>query len=325
MNRRELIAGLGSAAAWPMVARAQQRALPVIGYLKLARLNPANDFIAFRRGLVETGFVEGRNIVTEYALADGHPDRLPVLARELVQRGAAVIVAISDADAVSAAKAATATIPIVFRLGNDPVALGLVASLNRPGGNVTGVTSISGELTARRFELIHEMVPDATSIAFLTNPAIPGTPLLVKDGESAAAALGFRLVVLSARNAFEIEAAFATLAQQRPGALVIQNTTSFADLTEQIVVLAARHAVPTIYYSRQYVDAGGLMSYGASLAEEFRLTGVYVGRVLKGEKPADLPVQQPTRFELALNLKTAKVLGLNIPDKLLAVADEVIE
>jgi putative tryptophan/tyrosine transport system substrate-binding protein len=325
MRRRDFIAGIGSAVAWPMVARAQQRALPMLGYLKLRRVSPANDFTAFRKGLGETGFVEGRNVVTEYALADGHPDRLPALARELVQRGAAVIVAISDADAVSAAKAATATIPIVFRLGNDPVALGLVASLNRPGGNVTGVTSISGELTARRFELIHEMVPDATSIAFLTNPTIPGTAHLVKDAESAAAALGFRPVVLSARNAFEIEAAFATLAQQRPGALVIQNTTSFADRTEQIVVLAARHTVPTIYYSREYVDAGGLMSYGASLAEEFRLTGVYAGRVLKGEKPADLPVMQPTKFEFVLNLKTAKALGLTIPETLLATADEVIQ
>jgi putative ABC transport system substrate-binding protein len=326
MRRREFIAAtLAGLTSIPAKARAQAPPSPMIGYLKLGRLQPANDFAAFRKGLEEMGFVEGRNIVTEYSLAEGKPERLPVLARQLAQRGVSVIVAVSDVGAALAAKAATATIPIVFRLGNNPVAEGLVTSLGRPGGNVTGVTSLSGELTARRFELIHQIAPDATSIAFLINPTSPPSEALIKEADGAATTLGHRLILLRASNALAIEAAFANFEQPRTASLVIQNDTLFYAQAEQLIALAAHRSIPTICYARDFIEPGGLMSYGASLSEEFRLTGIYVGRILKGEKLADLPVQQSSRFELVINMKTAKALGLTIPETLLAIADEVIQ
>jgi putative tryptophan/tyrosine transport system substrate-binding protein len=322
IRRREFIAGVGAAAVWPLGARAQQQPLPVIGYLSAAGENSNQTRgAAFRQGLGRLGFVEGRNVEIFYRYVKTRYDHLPTLAEEFVQRGAAVIAAVGGV----AAKSATATIPIVFVTGSDPVKVGLVASLNRPGGNVTGVSFLTTTLIAKRLDLLHEMTPAAAALGFLLNPTAPTVEAEVREGEAAARSLGVRLVILNASTASEIEAAFATLVAQRIGGLSISADSFFGIQRNQLATLAARHAVPTIYPIREYVNAGGLMSYGADLSDVYRLVGSYTGRILKGEKPADLPVQQSTKVELALNLKVAKALGITIPTSLLIRADEVIE
>ena len=325
MRRREFIAGLGSAAAWPAVARAQQRALPVIGYLDAGSESARAPFTAaFRQGLGEQGYVEGQNVEILYRWAESQYDRLPALAADLVRRRVAVIHAQATPSAL-AAKSATTTIPIIFSIGTDPVSLGLVASLNRPGGNVTGVTFLAQELTAKRLELLHEIVPTATSIGLLANPSGPQTEAEMRDAEIAAHILGVRLTVVNATTPSEIEAAFAILAGQRVAALLVGVDTLFVEQRDQLAELVARYSVPAIYAFRDFVDAGGLMSYGPSWHDAWRLAGTYVGRILSGDKPSDLPVQQSARVETVLNLKTAKALGLTVPDKLFALADEIIE
>ena len=325
MRRREFIAGVG-AAAWPLAGRAQRLTMPVIGYLNPESLQSRSDVIrAFRQGLAETGFVEGQNVLIEYRHAESQYDRLPTLATELVRHSVAVIVA-GPTSAALAAKAATTRIPIVFEVGGDPVELGLVASLNRPGGNLTGVTTLTLEVVAKRLELLHELVPAATSIALLLNPATRNTAdAQTKEAQRAATALGLRLQILNASSQIEIEIAFAALAQQRASALLVSPDPFFTDRREQIIAMTARSAIPTIYAWREYAAAGGLISYGTSRIDAYRLVGTYAGRILKGEKPADLPVQQSTKVELVLNMKTAKALGLTFPLTLLGRADEVIE
>jgi putative tryptophan/tyrosine transport system substrate-binding protein len=329
MRRRLFIAGLGSAVAWPVVAWAQQPAMPVIGLLTLGpRSAPQAPFLrAFRKGLGESGYVEGRNVMIDYQSAENdHVDQLPAMALELVRRRVAVIVTVGGVLAALAAKTASATIPIVFRYGGDPVADGLVASLNRPGGNVTGVTGLSTELTGKRFELLHEMVPAARSIGFLINPStLTGAAFRKAAADRASTIFGTQLEFLTGGSPNEIEAAFATLNQKRITALVVQNSPFFFTQFGQLGGLAARYAVPAIYHVREAVDAGGLMSYGPSFADDMRLLEVYAGRILKGEKPAELPVQQSTKVELVINHKTARTLGLIVPETLLATADEVIE
>jgi putative ABC transport system substrate-binding protein len=321
-----LIAALGGATvAWPLAARAQQPTMPVIGYLGPGALESARPFrAAFLDGLVETGYVEGRNVAIEYRWAEDQYDRLPELAGELVRRQVAVIVTAGATPTALAAKAWTETIPIVFVLGSDPVQFGLVNSLGRPGGNVTGVTVLDVELIAKGFELLHELVPAATTIGVLVNPNNLTIEAQTRGAKIAARILGVHLLVLNASSQSEIEMAFTTLVEQRAGALLVSGEPLFfGTARDQLVALAARHAVPTIY---QYMTAAdGLMSYGSRLADAFHIAGVYSGRILRGEKPADLPVQQSTRVELAINLKTAKTLGLTIPTSLLARADEVIE
>jgi putative ABC transport system substrate-binding protein len=319
MRRREFIAGLSATAAWPVGARAQQAMMPVIGYLNSSTESNAQHFTAaFRRGLGEIGYIEGQNVSIEYHWMEGQYDRLAALAADVVRRRVAVIVATGGTAIARAAKSATTTIPIVFLSGGDPVEAGLVASLNRPGGNVTGAAILTKALTAKRLELLHELVPAATPIGFLVNPANP-TVLKAEmmEAETAARALGVRLVILNASTSSEIEAAFEILVAQRIGALLTSGDPLWTVQRVQLAVVTARHAVP--------VDAGGLMSYGASNMERYRQVGVYTGRVLKGEKPADMPVIQPTKFELVLNLPTARVIGIAVPASLLAQADEVIE
>jgi putative tryptophan/tyrosine transport system substrate-binding protein len=326
MRRREFIAGLGSTAAWPVVARAQQAAVPVIGWLDAGSLERRRDVIAaFHRGLSEVGHVEGRSVAVEYRWADGHVDRLPALAADLVRRQVAVIAMVTTASAV-AAKAATKSIPIVFGMGNDPVEGGFVASLNRPGGNLTGIFTLNTATAAKRLELLHQLLPPARSIAYISNPtnaAFAGAE--TRDLQVGARALGVRLLILKTSDQSEFEGAFATLVRERVGGLVAGSEALFSDYFDHLVALAARHGVPTMCRDRRQTAAGGLMSYGTDFLDAYRQVGVYTGRILKGEKIADLPVQQVTKMQLTINLKTAKALGLTVPETLLATADEVIQ
>jgi putative tryptophan/tyrosine transport system substrate-binding protein len=327
MRRREFIAGLGSAAAWPVVARAQQPAMPAIGYLSSASLMMTRDLVAaFRRGLGEAGYIEGANVRIEYRWAEDHYDRLPELAADLVRHQVAVIVVPGSTPGALVLKKATQTIPIVFLIGTDPVRTGLVASLNRPGGNLTGFRMLDTELAAKRLELLHEVVPAARTVALLVNQTnAAAAEAETKDMRTGAEVLGIRLLVLNASSSYEIEADFTTLAKDRADALVVPGETYFTTQRALLVTLAARHAVPAIFQYREFVEAGGLMSYGPDNLDAYRQLGVYTGRILKGEKPTDLPVQQTTKIELVINLKTAKALGLTIPETLLATADEVIQ
>jgi ABC-type uncharacterized transport system substrate-binding protein len=327
IERRKFLAALGGAAvAWPLAARAQQPTIPVIGYLNNG--SPESDvprLTGFRRGLNQTGYIEGRNLVIEYRWAGNQADRLPALAADLVHLRVAVIVSPGMVSTL-AAKAATTSIPIVFGVGNDPVQLGLVASLNRPGGNLTGVNTFSAELGAKGLALLHELMPSTATIGFLENPNNPIFAAYYKrDVLTAATVIGLKIQILNAGTDREIDAAFVSLVQARTGALLVGNDAFFNSRMEQLVALAARHAIPTMYTFREFVVAGGLISYGSSLIETYRQVGLYTGRILKGEKPADLPVIQATKLEIIINLKTAKALGLEIPDKLLALADEVFE
>jgi putative ABC transport system substrate-binding protein len=324
MKRREFIALLGGSAAWPLAARAQQP-IRVIGYLNPRSKAADAPFTAgFHRGLNETGFVEGQNVAIEYRWADNQLDRLPALAGDLVRHPVAAIVAISPPAAL-AAKAATATIPIVFTVGADPVQFGLVASLNRPGGNATGVNTYGGELGTKGLGLLRELVPKAGTIALLVNPKNPVAALTTRDVQAAAGAIGQHIQVLHAGTEREIDAAFAGLAQGGVGALLVGNDFFFNARVGQLAALAARHLIPTLYARREFAAAGGLVTYGPSLTDSYHEVGVYVGRILKGAKPAELPIMQPTKFELVINLKTAMALGLTIPPAVLTLADEVIE
>jgi putative ABC transport system substrate-binding protein len=327
MKRREFITLLGgAAAAWPLAARAQQPAIPVIGFVNAASpQNFARPLSAFLKGLSETGYVDGHNVVIEYRWAEGHNDRLPAMAADLVHRQVAVIAATTTAAAL-AAKAATTTIPIVFETAADPVQLGLVASLNRPGGNVTGATQLTVGLVPKELELLHELVPTAHVMALVVNPTNPA--LAETDSRevlSAAHTLGLELHVLNASTERDFEVALANVIQLRAGGLVIATDVFFTGHSEQLAALAARHAVPAVYKGREFAAAGGLMSYGSDITDSYRLAGNYTGRILKGDKPADLPVQQATKVELIINLKTAKALGINVPNTLIGRADEVIE
>jgi putative ABC transport system substrate-binding protein len=326
MKRRDFITLVGGAAvAWPLAARAQQPAMPVIGFLHPASAGKWAPFVtAFRNGLKEAGYVEGQNVAIEYRWANGQYDQLPALAGDLVGRRVSVIAATST-PANLVAKAATGTIPIVFTTGSDPVQLGLVASLNRPGGNVTGATQLTEEVAPKRVELAHELVPTATFVGLLVNPASPIAEVLTKASQEAATTLGAQLEVLRASSKAEIDDAFITFYQKQIGALVIGTDAFFSGQAEQFAALAIRHRLPAIYEYRPFVTAGGLISYGGSVTESYRLAGVYTGRILKGDKPTELPVLQSTKVELMLNLKTAKALGLTVPLSLLGRADEVIE
>jgi len=328
MRRRDFIkVTIGSAAAWPLTARAQQRAMPMVGFLRLGLPAPKNSQGAFRRGLAEAGYVEGQNVTFEFRSAHLKDSLLPELAADLVRRQAAVIVTTGSVTAVLAAKAATSTIPIVFYIGIDPVKYGFVTSFNRPSSNVTGMNLLNSELMGKQLGLLLELAPQSTTIGYLSAPA--GAPIfedLTSKVMAAAQALGREIVVLEAARDADFTAAFATIAERQAGALLVGDFTSFADARHLIVELAARYKIPTMYPDRLYTSFGGLMSYSTDFVEASRQLGVqYVGRILKSAKPADLPISQPTKFELVINLKTAKALGLPIPDKLLALADEVIE
>jgi putative tryptophan/tyrosine transport system substrate-binding protein len=326
--RRKFLAVLGgAAAAWPLAARAQQTAMPVIGWLssgsrdsdELLRLP---DLLL---GLNETGYTEGRNVAIEYRRADNQVERLPALAADLARRQVSLILAAGRPDCALAAKSATTSIPIVFSLSADPVLLGLVASLNRPGGNVTGVTTLSAELEAKRLGLLRELVPSATSIAVLVNPVRPGVDAQLVQAQQAAGVLGLALHILKASSERDLESAFMTLLQLKAGALIITADGLFADRLDQIVALTQRHSVPAAFQLREFAAAGGLMSYGQRFGESYRQAGILAGRILKGERPAELPVMQPTKFELVINMKTAKALGLEVPISMQMLADEVIE
>jgi putative ABC transport system substrate-binding protein len=324
MRRRQFIAGLGSAAAWPVVALAQQPSMPVIGYLSPQSAGEDYTFIVpFLQGLKETGYVEGQNVAVEYRWAENEYDRLPALAADLSRRVAVIVV--SGTPAALAAKAATTTIPIVFSAGGDPVALGLVASLNRPGANLTGSANLSAELAPKQLQLLHDLIPNAARFGVLADPAFPVTQSTIADLQAAARTLGPELIVVNARTDSDFETAFATLSQRRVGAVLVIDSNFYNRRMEQLPALAARHALPAIFQFREFVLAGGLMSYGSSFDYLFRQAGIYTGRILKGEKPADLPVQQVTKIDLVINLKTANALGLTIPETLLATADEVIQ
>ena len=326
MRRRDFIKVIaGSAAIWPLTARAQQPAMPVIGFLRNTAATGYNPMVtAFVQGLKEAGFVVGENVAIEYRWADNQNDRLPALAADLVRRQVTVIMA-AGIPAALAAKAATTTIPIVFEMADDPVDIGLVASLNRPGGNLTGVTTLNVELAPKRLDLLHEVVPTTRSIALLVDPGNPVNERLSRDTQTAAQTLGLQLHVLNARTERDFDTVFASMVQIQVGALVINNGPLFLSRVEQLAALTVRHALPAISAYREFTAAGGLMSYGGSLADAYRLTAVNVGRILKGERPANLPVQQATKVELFLNLKTAKALGLTVPQSLRATADDVIE
>ena len=324
IGRREFIAVLGVAAiAGPFDASAQQAIKPMIGFLHLGSPQPYAPMVAaFIQGLEEAGFVEGRNVAIDYRWAENQTDRLPAMAADFVRRGVDVIAPAGGPASVRAAKTATTTIPIVFSLGSDPVKMGFVASLNRPGGNVTGVTFLANELEAKQLELLRELVPGADAIAYLVNPSNPNTATAVR---AAGQVLGRRIHVFNASTERDLDLAFAGLGQRRAGALLISPDPLFTSRREQIVTMARQHAMPTMYQFREFVAAGGLVSYGVDLKDTYRQHGIYVGRILKGSSPADLPVVQPTKFELTINLKTAKALGLTVPASLLARADEVIE
>jgi putative tryptophan/tyrosine transport system substrate-binding protein len=326
MKRRDFITLLGgAAAAWPLAARAQQPAMPVIGFLHAASLETEVRGLAeFRKGLSEIGYVEGQNVMIVYRSAEGQADRLPALAADMVQRRVAVVVTVANNAAV-AAKATTTTIPIVFTVGGDPIKMGLVDSLNRPGGNITGVSFLSSDIIAKMLEALHELMPKAARIAALVNPTNQNAAADTKEADAAARTLGLELQVLNASNGREIDDAFALLVERRAAALLIEGDPFFIGRMKQLVVLTARHAIPAIYQGRDFPDAGGLISYGANRSDALRLAGGYTGRILKGERPVDLPVQLATKLELVVNLNTAKALGLEIPPTLLARADEVIE
>ena len=326
MRRRELITLLGGAVAWPLAARAQQPGIPVVGFVHTLSPESVPHFVAaFQQGLKEVGYLEGQNLAVEHRWAQGRYDRLPGLIDDLVRRRVAVIAATGGDPSPQIAKAATQTIPIVFTANSDPVREGLVANLNRPGGNLTGITIFGPAAVTKRMQLMHELMPKAATVAYLMNPKNPNGEMEMKTAQTAARSLGQAMTVLSASNERELDTAFAVMAQQRADALVVASDTFFVWRRDQLVGLAARHALPAIYYLREFAQAGGLMTYGNSLTDVYRRVGVYVGRILKDEKPSDLPVQQSTKFELIVNLQTAKALGLAIPDKLLALADEVIE
>jgi putative tryptophan/tyrosine transport system substrate-binding protein len=327
MDRRTFMGSVaGGLVAAPLAAHAQKSAIPMIGFLGSASPAQSAPFVAaFRKGLNETGYVESKNVAIEFRWAEGQYDRLPALASELVRRQIAVLVATGGPGAALAAKAATSTIPIVFTTGSDPVQFGLVASLGHPGGNATGVTIFTVDLVAKRMELLRELVPKATVIAFISNPNTPYAESEVGKAQEAARSFGQQLHVVRAATAQEIDAAFATLVQLRAGALLIGTDPFFSSRREQFVALAARHAMPAIFDLREFATAGGLLSYGASITEAYRQAGIYTGKILNGAKPADLPVLQPTKLELVINLKTAKTLGLTIPQSLLLRADEVIQ
>jgi putative ABC transport system substrate-binding protein len=326
MRRRNFMTILVGVAAYPLSAGAQQKAMPVIGFLHSASSEPAASTVAaFRQGLGETGYVEGQNVAIEYRWAEGHYDRLPTMAADLVDRKVDLIVAAGGIPSVFAAKNATSTIPIIFTSVGYPVAAGLVTSFARPGGNVTGFSILAAELTPKRFDLLSEMVPGVRLVGLLVNPNNVNTELVIRDSQEAARTKGLNLHILTASAESDIDAPFATLVERHVGGLVVGADPFFFSRREQIVALAARHAVPAIYELREYTMAGGLMSYGPSVAANYRQAGIYVGKILHGAKPTDLPVQQPTTFELVVNLKTAKALGLAVPPSVLARADEVIE
>ncbi len=326
MRRREFIGVLGGAVAtWPLAARAQQQ-MPVIGFLHSSTPGPSAKRVeGFRKGLAEAGFIEGQNVAIEFRWASGQDDRLPGMAADLIRRGAAVIVTPATTQATLAAHAATKTIPIVFGIGSDPVAMGLVASLNRPGGNLTGISILNVELMAKRVGLLRELVPQATRFAVLVNPSSRLTPAIVKNLQDGASELGLKVDVLNVSSESDIDAAFTTLSQQPGSAMLLSPDEFIFSRRAQVIALAARYKIPAIYYSRELVEIGGLAGYGPDMPATFAQMGGYVGRILKGEKPADLPVLQSARMELVLNLGTAKALGLAVPDRAMALADEVIE